>query len=109
MPFFVGAADRVETLRAGLRTTCAYRASTIMREVVIGASCARSPALRDSQIPVLAIAGEHDRGDAAGRRAPDRRGRAARRARSSIKDTGHFPFAEDPEAYWGGIQEWLAR
>ena len=26
-----------------------------------------------------------------------------------IKDTGHFPFAEDPEAYWGGIQEWLAR
>jgi pimeloyl-ACP methyl ester carboxylesterase len=26
-----------------------------------------------------------------------------------IEGAGHFPFAEAPEAYWGGVQDWLER
>ena len=26
-----------------------------------------------------------------------------------LDGAGHFPFAEDPEAYWGTVRDWLAR
>ncbi len=106
MPFFVGAADRVETLRRAFNDV-AYRVE-IMREDRDWGELRALPALRDSHIPVLAIAGEHDRATppAAARRIAEA---APRGELLVIKDTGHFPFAEDPEAYWGGIQEWLAR
>ena len=65
-------------------------------------------ALATSEIPVLAIAGEHDRGTppAAARRIAA----TAPRGELVILDgVGHFPFAEAPEAYWGAVRGWLDR
>ena len=57
---------------------------------------------------MLAIAGEHDRATppAAARRIA---AAAPRGELLVLEGAGHFPFAEEPEAYWGGVQEWLAR
>ena len=106
MPFFVGGPDRVETLRRAFNDV-AYRVE-IMREDRDWGELRALPALRDSDIPVLAIAGERDRATppAAARRIAET---APRGELLVIEDTGHFPFAEDPAAYWGGVQEWLAR
>ena len=65
-------------------------------------------ALATSQIPVLAIAGEHDRGTppAAARRIAA----TAPQGELVILDgVGHFPFAEAPDAYWGAVRGWLDR
>lgn len=105
MPFFVGGPDRVETLRRAFNDV-AYRVE-IMREDRDWGELRALPALRDSDVPVLAIAGERDRATppAAARRIAET---APRGELLVIEDTGHFPFAEDPAAYWGGVQEWLA-
>ncbi len=59
-----------------------------------------------SEIPVLAIAGEHDLGTppAAARRIA---ATAPRGDLAIIDGAGHFPFAEAPDAYWGAIRRWL--
>jgi pimeloyl-ACP methyl ester carboxylesterase len=65
-------------------------------------------ALATSEIPVLAIAGEHDLGTppAAARRIAA----TAPQGELVILDgVGHFPFAEAPEAYWGAVRAWLDR
>ena len=65
-------------------------------------------ALATSEIPVLAIAGEHDRGTppAAARRIAA----TAPQGELVILDgVGHFPFAEAPDAYWGAVRGWLDR
>ena len=106
MPFFVGALDRVETLRAAF-SDVAYRVE-IMREDRDWGELRALPALRESDIPVLAIAGEHDRATppAAARRIAET---APRGELLIIEGAGHFPFAEAPDAYWGGVRDWLGR
>jgi pimeloyl-ACP methyl ester carboxylesterase len=63
-------------------------------------------ALATTDAPVLAIAGEHDRAtpSAAARRIA---ATAPRGDLLVVDGTGHFPFAERPEAYWGGVERWL--
>ncbi|HYH88587.1 MAG TPA: alpha/beta hydrolase [Solirubrobacteraceae bacterium] len=65
-------------------------------------------ALATSEIPVLAVAAEHDRSTpvAAARRIA---ATAPRGELLVIAGAGHFPFAEAPEAYWGGIGAWFER
>ena len=65
-------------------------------------------ALATSEIPVLAIAGEHDRGTppAAARRIA---ATAPQGELVVLDGVGHFPFAEAPEAYWGAVRGWLDR
>ena len=65
-------------------------------------------ALATSEIPVLAIAGEHDRGTppAAARRIA---ATAPRGELVVLDGVGHFPFAEAPDAYWGAVRGWLDR
>jgi len=106
MPFFVGAPDRVETLRRAF-SDVAYRVE-IMREDRDWGELRALPALRESDIPVLAIAGEHDRATppAAARRIAEA---APRGELLMIEGAGHFPFAEAPDAYWGGVRDWLGR
>jgi proline iminopeptidase len=107
MPFFVGARDRVERLRAAF-SDVAYRVEIQREGERDWGELHALPALRESDIPVLAIAGEHDRAQppANARRIAEA---APRGELLVIEDTGHFPFAENPAAYWGGVQEWLAR
>jgi proline iminopeptidase len=107
MPFFVGAPDRVERLRAAF-SDVAYRAEVMREGARDWGELHALPALRATDVPVLAIAGEHDRAQppANARRIAEA---APRGELLTIEGTGHFPFAEDPAAYWGGIQEWLAR
>jgi len=107
MPFFVGALDRVETLRAAFADV-AYRVE-IQREGARDWGELRAlDALAATDIPVLAIAGEHDRATppAAARRIAET---APRGELLIIEGAGHFPFAEAPEAYWGGVRDWLGR
>jgi proline iminopeptidase len=65
-------------------------------------------ALAATDIPVLAIAGEHDRPSppAAARRIADA---APRGELLIVESAGHFPFAEAPERYWPPLIEWLRR
>ena len=106
MPFFVGALDRVETLRAAF-SDVAYRVD-IMREDRDWGELRALPALAEAGIPVLAIAGEHDRATptAAARRIAET---APHGELLIIEGAGHFPFAEAPDAYWGGVRDWLGR
>jgi pimeloyl-ACP methyl ester carboxylesterase len=57
---------------------------------------------------VLAIGAEHDHGTpvAAARRIA---ATAPRGELLVLEGVGHFPFAEDPAAYWGGVGAWLER
>ena len=107
MPFFVGALERVETLRAAFADV-AYRVE-IQREGARDWGELRAlDALAATDTPVLAIAGEHDRSTppAAARRIAET---APRGELLIIEGAGHFPFAEAPEAYWGGVRDWLGR
>ena len=107
MPFFVGALERVETLRAAFADV-AYRVE-IHREVARDwGELHALDALAASDIPVLAIAGERDRAQppANARRIAEA---APRGELLVLEGAGHFPFAEDPAAYWGGVREWLGR
>ena len=65
-------------------------------------------ALATSEIPVLAIAGEHDRGTP-----PVMAERIAQAAPNGelliIDGAGHFPFAETPDRYWPAVVDWLTR
>ena len=101
MPFFVGAPDRVETVRAAFADV-AYRVD-IMREASrLGRAARARPRCatatsRCSRSPASTIAR---------RRRPPRAGSPRPRRAAScsmIEGTGHFPFAEAPEAYWGGV------
>ena len=107
MPFFVGALDRVETLRRAFNDV-AYRVEVMREGARDWGELHALPALRATDTPVLAIAGEHDRAQppANARRIAEA---APRGELLVLEGAGHFPFAEDPAAYWGGVQEWLAR
>jgi pimeloyl-ACP methyl ester carboxylesterase len=65
-------------------------------------------ALAETDIPVLAIAGAHDRATP-----PPMAERIAATARRGelliVDDAGHFPFAEAPERYWPPVIDWLTR
>jgi proline iminopeptidase len=65
-------------------------------------------ALAATDIPVLAIAGEHDRGTP-----PAMAERIASTAPNGelliIEGAGHFPFAETPDRYWPAVVDWLTR
>jgi pimeloyl-ACP methyl ester carboxylesterase len=65
-------------------------------------------ALAAADIPVLAIAGEHDRptSPAAARRIAST---APRGELLIIEGAGHFPFAEQPDRYWPALIDWLTR
>ena len=107
MPFLVGAPERVETLRAAF-SRVAYRVEIQREGARDWGELHALDALAASDIPVLAIAGERDRAQP-----PANSRRIAKTAPRGelvvIEGAGHFPFAEDPDAYWGAIQDWLAR
>jgi 3-oxoadipate enol-lactonase/4-carboxymuconolactone decarboxylase len=65
-------------------------------------------ALAAADIPVLAIAGEHDRPTppAAARRIAST---APRGELLLVEGAGHFPFAEQPDRYWPALIDWLTR
>jgi pimeloyl-ACP methyl ester carboxylesterase len=65
-------------------------------------------ALATSDIPVLAIAGEEDRGTppAAARRIA---ATAPQGELVVLEGVGHFPFAERPAEYWSVVGRWLER
>ena len=107
MPFFVGALERVETLRAAF-SGVAYRVDIQRESGRDWGELHALDALRSTDIPVLAIAGERDRAQppANARRIAEA---APRGELVVLEGAGHFPFAEDPEAYWGTLRDWLAR
>jgi pimeloyl-ACP methyl ester carboxylesterase len=107
MPFFVGSAERIETLRAAFANV-AYRVDIQREGERDWGELHALDALAHSDIPVLAIAGEYDRAQppANSRRIAET---APRGELLVIEEAGHFPFAEDPDAYWGGIRDWLER
>ena len=65
-------------------------------------------ALAAADIPVLAIAGEHDRPTppASARRIAST---APRGELLIVEGAGHFPFAEQPDRYWLALIDWLTR
>jgi proline iminopeptidase len=65
-------------------------------------------ALATSEIPVLAIAGEHDRPTppACARRIAST---APRGELLIVEGAGHFPFVEQPDRYWPALIDWLTR
>ena len=71
------------------------------------ASCTRCPRWPPPTIPVLAIGGEHDRlfPPPFAQRIAD----TAQHGELLLVEGGHFPFAEDPEAYWTAVAGWLSR
>ena len=106
MPFFVGALERVETLRAAFADV-AYRVDVMRESERDWGELHALAALRASDVPVLAIAGACDRAQppANARRIAEA---APRGELAVLEGAGHFPFAEDPEAYWGTLRDWLA-
>ena len=108
MPFFVGALERVETLRAAF-TDVAYRVEVDARGRARLGRAARARPRCAQRHPG---AGDRGRGAIARSRPPTRARIAEAAPRGEllvIEGAGHFPFAEDPAAYWGGVREWLAR
>jgi proline iminopeptidase len=105
LPFFAPTPERVEAVRAAYADVV-FRPEG-MHEHEFGELHALD-ALAAAEIPVLAVGAEHDRGMpvAAARRIAET---APRGELAVIEGAGHFPFAEDPEAYWGAVAEWLAR
>jgi proline iminopeptidase len=106
LPFFAPTPDGVEAVRAAFADVV-FRHRAMLRAGEGGELHALT-ALATSEIPVLAIAGEHDRGTppAAARRIAA----TAPQGELVILDgVGHFPFAEAPDAYWGAVRSWLDR
>jgi proline iminopeptidase len=105
LPFFAPTPEGVEAVRAAFADVV-YRHQGL-HEHEWGELHALT-ALATSEIPVLAIAGEHDRGTpvAAARRIA---ATAPRGELAVIEGVGHFPFAERPEEYWGAVRGWLER
>jgi pimeloyl-ACP methyl ester carboxylesterase len=67
-------------------------------------------ALRSVTVPCLVIAGEHDWLETD----PDTSGRTVADAAQTgslavIRDCGHFPFVEEPEAFEHAVRAWLVR
>ena len=105
LPFFAPTPEGVEAVRAAFGDVV-YRHGGL-RDHAWGELHALT-ALATSEIPVLAIAGERDRGTppAAARRIA---ATAPRGELVMLDGVGHFPFAERPEAYWGAVRGWLER
>jgi len=105
LPFFAPTAERVEAVRAAFADVVFRHRGAHEHD---WGELHALDALARADIPVLAIAGEHDRGTppAAARRIAET---SPRGELLMIEGAGHFPFAEDPEAYWGGVGEWSAR
>jgi pimeloyl-ACP methyl ester carboxylesterase len=106
LPFFAPTPEAVEAVRAAFADVV-YRHQAVLHAGEMGELHALT-ALATSEIPVLAIAGEEDRGTppAAARRI------AATAPRGDLvvmEGVGHFPFAERPEAYWSVVRGWLER
>ena len=105
LPFFAPP-EGVEPVRAAFADVV-FRHQAVLHAAEGGELHALT-ALATSEIPVLAIAGEHDRGTppAAARRIAA----TAPQGELVILDgVGHFPFAEAPDAYWGAVRGWLDR
>ena len=104
LPFFAPTPAAVEAVRAAFADVV-FRHQAVLH-AADGGELHALTALATSEIPILAIAGEHDRGTppAAARRIAA----TAPRGELVILDgAGHFPFAEDPGAYWGAVARWL--
>ncbi len=105
MPFFAGTPAAVPALEAAF-------ADVIYQPEMMGerdwGELHALGALVASDIPVLALAGEHDRPTppAAARRIAET---APRGELLIVEGAGHFPFAEAPERYWPALERWLAR
>jgi pimeloyl-ACP methyl ester carboxylesterase len=104
LPFFAPTPEGEEAVRAAF-------ADVVFRHEGLrhpdGGELHALAALATTDIPVLAIGAEHDRSTppAAARRIA---ATAPRGDLLILDGVGHFPFAEDPEAYWGGVARWLA-
>jgi proline iminopeptidase len=105
LPFFAPTPERVEAVRAAFADVV-FRPEG-MHEHELG-ELHGLDALAAAEIPVLAVGAEHDRGMpvAAAQRIAET---APHGELAVIEGAGHFPFAEDPEAYWGAVGAWLAR
>jgi proline iminopeptidase len=103
LPFFAPTPERVEAVRSAF-------ADVVFRHVGQHewGELHALDVLAAADVPVLAVAGELDRGTpvAAARRIAET---APRGELAVIEGAGHFPFAEDPDAYWGAVGEWLER
>jgi proline iminopeptidase len=106
LPFFAPTPEGVAAVRAAFADV-AFRHEAMLHAGEGGELHALT-ALATSEIPVLAIAGEHDRGTppAAARRIA---ATAPRGDLVVLEGVGHFPFAEAPDAYWGAVRGWLER
>jgi pimeloyl-ACP methyl ester carboxylesterase len=104
MPFFVGSPDRVDSV---LEAFADVRYRPEMHHSRDWGDLHALGALAAAEIPVLAIAGEHDRATpvAASRRIAATAPRGELRV---IAGAGHFPFAETPDEYWPALSRWLA-
>ena len=104
LPFFAPTPEGVAAVQAAFADVV-FRHQAVLHATGGGELHALT-ALATSEIPILAIAGEHDRGTppAAARRIAA----TAPQGELVILDgVGHFPFAEDPGAYWGAVARWL--
>ena len=105
LPFFAPTPAGVEAVRAALADVVFRHEGLVDHD---WGDLHALTALATSEIPVLAVAGEQDRATpvAAARRIA---ATAPRGELLVIEGAGHFPFAEAPEAYWGGVGAWLER
>jgi pimeloyl-ACP methyl ester carboxylesterase len=100
LPFFAVHPERVEPMLAGVLFQVEAHHEHDMGELhALGALAA-------AEIPVLAIAGEHDRPSppAAARRIAET---APHGELLIVPGAGHFPFAEAPDLYWAAVAGWL--
>ena len=106
LPFFAPTPEGVEAVRAAFADVV-YRHQAVLHADQGGELHALT-ALATSEIPIFAIAGEHDKGTppAAARRIA---ATAPRGDLVILDGVGHFPFAEAPDAYWGAVRAWLER
>ena len=106
LPFFAPTPEGVEAVRAAFADVV-YRHQAVLHAGEGGELHALT-ALATSEIPILAIAGEHDNGTppAAARRIA---ATAPRGDLVILDGVGHFPFAEAPDAYWSVVRAGSAR
>ena len=104
LPFFAPTPEGVVAVEAAFADV-AFRHEAMLHAGEGGELHALT-ALATTEIPVLAIAGEHDLGTppAAARRIA---ATAPRGELVIIDGVGHFPFAERPDVYWGAVRRWL--